>query len=212
MGNSMDHEHPSFDGQSRPESYTREEMEYILSGIGPRRQAFSKTLTNGLEFVGGWLRRHWLAVVNGALLAYIGLAILTPVGFALGFNGPAADIFHVYRFFCDELPSHSFFIFGYQVCLCERCLAIYSSMLISGLTLALVRNRRNLPTITWWMWVIAMIPMALDGGTQLFGLRESNVWLRLLTGSIFGIGTALFTLPQIEKAAKEFDDRQPVIG
>ncbi|MGO8948580.1 MAG: DUF2085 domain-containing protein [Ktedonobacterales bacterium] len=208
----MDHDQPSSDGQGHPASLTREEMDYVLAGIGPRRKAFSDAVTHGAEFVGGWLQRHWLAVVNGALLTYIGLALVTPVAFALGFNGPAADIFHIYRFFCDQLPTHSFFIFGYQVCLCERCLAIYTSMLISGLTLALVRKRRSLPSITWWMWVIAMIPMALDGGTQLFGLRESNVWLRLLTGSIFGIGTAMFTLPQIEKASKEAEHHQPAAG
>jgi uncharacterized membrane protein len=48
--------------------------------------------------------------------------------------------------------------------------------------------------------------MALDGGTQLFGLRESNVWLRLLTGTIFGVATALFILPQIEKTASDSDN------
>jgi uncharacterized membrane protein len=180
-------------------------MEYILAGIGPRRRAFSHALTSGSEFVGGWLRRHWLALVNTALLTYIGLAVIAPIGFALGLNGPASAIFHVYRFFCDELPAHSFFIFVYHVCLCERCLAIYSSMLLSGLALVFIRKRHNLPSITWWMWVIALLPMALDGGTQLFGLRESNVVLRLLTGSIFGVGTAIFTLPQIEKAARESD-------
>jgi uncharacterized membrane protein len=207
----MDHDQPSSQFsykavEGQPESSpTPEEMEYILSGIGPRRRAFSHALTAGAEFVGGWLRRHWLALVNTALLTYIGLAILTPVGFAVGLNGPASAIFHVYRFFCDELPSHSFFIFGYQICLCERCLAIYSSMLFSGLALVFLRRRNNLPSISWWMWVIAMIPMALDGGTQLFGLRESNVALRLLTGAIFGVGTAIFTLPQIEKASREPD-------
>jgi len=197
---------------SHPLSLTREEMEDVLTGIGPRRRAFSNALTVGAEFAGGWLRRHWLALVNGALLTYVGLALLAPVGFALGVNGPAADIFHVYRLFCDQLPSHSFFIFGYQVCLCERCLAIYSSMLFSGLVLAVVRNRHNLPSLTWWMWAISMIPMALDGGTQLFGLRESNVWLRVLTGSIFGICTALFTLPQIEKASKDSSAGRPAIS
>jgi uncharacterized membrane protein len=190
---------------SQPESRTREEMEYILSGIGPRRRAFNHALISGAEFAGGWLRRHWLALVNTALLTYIGLAILTPIGFAVGLNGPASAIFHVYRFFCDELPSHSFFIFGYQICLCERCLAIYSSMLLSGLALVFLRKRPYLPSISWWMWVVAMIPMALDGGTQLFGLRESNVGLRLLTGAIFGVGTAIFTLPQIEKASRDDD-------
>jgi len=205
----MDHDRPLSryfpEETTHPTSPTREEMDYILAGIGPRRKAFNDAVTMGAEFVGGWLRRHWLALVNGVLVTYIGLAILTPVAFAFGLNGPASAVFHLYRFFCDELPTHSFFVFGYQICLCQRCLAIYTSMLLSGLTLALLRKRRDVPSITWWLWVVAMIPMALDGGTQLFGLRESNVWLRLFTGTIFGVGTALFTLPQIEKTAREPD-------
>jgi hypothetical protein len=44
--------------------------------------------------------------------------------------------------------------------------------------------------------------MALDGFTQLFGLRESNLLLRLLTGCLFGLGTALFVLPQLDAASR----------
>lgn len=182
---------------------TREELDYIFSGIGPRRRAFNEAFINGTNAASDWLRRHWLGLVNGVLGAYIGLAVLTPIGFAVGLDGPASAVFRAYRVVCDELPSHSFFIGGYQICLCSRCLAIYSTMLLAGLALAFVRRRHLIRSIPWWLWVVAMVPMALDGGTQLFGLRESNVWLRLLTGAIFGLATAWFTLPQIEAAASD---------
>jgi uncharacterized membrane protein len=81
-------------------------------------------------------------------------------------------------------------------------MAIYGSMLIAGLTLALFRSAQIRP-LNWKFWLLAMIPMALDGGTQLFGWRESNVFLRLLTGTIFGLGTAWFLFPQIEAAAQD---------
>lgn len=188
-------------GPARPP--TREELDYIFSGISPRRRAFNEAFINGTNAVGDWLRRHWLGVVNGTLATYIGLAVLTPVGFALGLDGPASAVFRAYRIVCDELPSHSFFVGGYQVCLCARCLAIYSTMLLAGLALAFVRRHRLVRSIPWWLWLVGMLPMALDGGTQLFGLRESNVWLRLLTGAIFGLATAWFTLPQIQDAATD---------
>src|SRR5262249_19541946 len=111
-------------------------------------------------------------------------------------------IFRAYRFACDELPTHSLFIGGYQICLCSRCLAIYSTMLITGLTLAFLRKGRRLQAIPWWLWLLAAVPMALDGGTQLFGLRESNLVLRLLTGVLFGLATALYALPQVDAAAR----------
>ncbi len=195
-------------GASPARPPTREELDYMFSGIGPRRRAFNEAFVNGTNAAGDWLRHHWLGLVNGTLGAYIGLSLLTPVGFALGLDGPASAIFRAYRIVCDELPSHSFFIDGYQICLCSRCLAIYSTMLLAGLVLAVVRHRRLVRSIPLWLWLVAMLPMALDGGTQLFGLRESNVWLRLLTGAIFGLATAWFTLPQIEDAAT--DEASPV--
>jgi uncharacterized membrane protein len=194
---------PVVENAASPAKPTREELDYIFSGIGPRRRALNEAFINGTNAAGDWLRQHWLGLVNGALGTYIGLAVLTPIGYAAGLDGPASAVFRAYRVVCDELPSHSFFIGGYQVCLCARCLAIYSTMLLAGLALAIVRRRHLVRSIPWWLWFVGMLPMALDGGTQLFGLRESNVWLRLLTGAIFGLATAWFTLPQIQAAASD---------
>jgi len=152
------------------------------------------------------IRRHWLAGINGLLGTLIGVAALTPVGYALGLTGPSDAIFHFYRFLCGQTPSHTFYIAGYQMCLCTRCLAIYSALLAGGILLAVLRNSRGswrIPALNWKYWLLGMLPMALDGGTQLFGLRESNLGLRLLTGALFGLATAWFLFPQIEGAARD---------
>lgn len=194
------HEHVT--GHTLPREGVRpEDVAYIVTGIGPRRRAFNSALVRFADGTSEWLRKHWLAVVNGVLGVWVGVAVLAPVGYALGITGPASAIFHMYRFACDQIPSHSFFLGGYQICLCSRCLAIYSSMLLAGIALNFLRRRRTIQALTWWMWMLAILPMALDGGTQFFGWRESNVWLRLLTGIIFGVGTAWFTLPQLEASA-----------
>jgi len=149
------------------------------------------------------IRRHWLAGINALLVTLIGVAVLTPIGYAFGLTGVSDAVFHAYRFVCGQTPSHSFYILGYQMCLCTRCLAIYSSLLSGGILLALLRESRRIPSLNWKYWLLAMLPMALDGGTQLFGLRESNLALRLLTGSLFGLATAWFLFPQIEEASRE---------
>jgi uncharacterized membrane protein len=179
------------------------ERAYRLDGIGPRRQAFNHIVTHALATTDMWLRRHWLGALNVGVSAFIGLAVAAPLMRAVGIVGPSQALLAGYHLFCAQTPSHSFYIAGHQVCLCERCLAIYSSVLLGGLLLALFRGRGvRVPVLSWWWWVLGMVPMALDGGTQLFGLRESNVFLRLLTGAIFGLMTAWFALPQIQQATQ----------
>lgn len=170
-----------------------------LDDISPARQAFNHRVSAVVDAMASFMSLHWLAVLNTALAVFIGIAFLVPVGYSLGFVGPSSRVFEFYRYVCGQTPSHSFFVAGYQMCLCSRCLAIYSSLLASGLLLAIFRYRADIRAIGWKWWLLGMVPMALDGGTQAFGWHESNVYLRLLTGAIFGVMTAWFVLPQIEE-------------
>jgi uncharacterized membrane protein len=184
---------------------TQEELATSLYGHAPPLIPEPRAPNAGARALHGFLdgiRAHWLTIVNTFLGALLGVALLAPLGYAFGLTGLSDGIFHAYRFICGQTPSHSFYIAGYQVCLCTRCMAIYGSMLIAGLTLAFYRSAQ-IRALNWKFWLLAMIPMALDGGTQLFGWRESNVFLRLLTGVIFGLGTAWFLFPQIEAAARD---------
>ncbi len=187
--------------ENRPR--TPEEIEAALTGVSVRRQRYSRAVTRIVDGITGPLQQHWLAIFNGALALFIGLSALGPIGYALGLPGPSSALFGVYRLFCGQVPSHSFYIAGYQMCLCSRCLAIYSSLLAGGLVLAMFRYRAVIRPIGWKLWVLGMLPMALDGGTQLFGWHESNVYLRLLTGIIFGLATAWFVLPQVEGTSSD---------
>jgi uncharacterized membrane protein len=194
----------AIENEGRQPPRTPEEIEAALTGISVRRQRYSRAVTRIVEGVLGPLQQHWLALFNGALALFIGLSALGPLGYALGLTGPSSALFNFYRLFCGQVPSHSFYIAGYQMCLCSRCLAIYSSLLAGGLILAMFRYRAffSIRPIGWKLWLLGMVPMALDGGTQLFGWHESNVYLRLLTGIIFGLATAWFVLPQIEDASE----------
>lgn len=99
---------------------------------------------------------------------------------------------------------------GYKVALCERDVAIYGGIFLAGLAFALVRHRlRPLP---FWAWVLfGIVPIALDGGTQLvFGLpflpfppRESTPFLRTLTGALFGVMNVWLAYPHLEASMAE---------
>ena len=88
--------------------------------------------------------------------------------------------------------------FGYKIALCQRDVAIWGTILLAGLLFGLMRRRwRPLP-LRWY--VLFLIPLALDGGTQLLGLRESNWMLRTISGALFGLGMVWLAYPYIEGA------------
>jgi uncharacterized membrane protein/glutaredoxin len=99
---------------------------------------------------------------------------------------------------------------GYKVALCERDVAIYGAILLGGLLFALVRHR--LKPIPVWMWfVVGILPIALDGGSQLlsalpffnFPIRESTPILRTITGTLFGLANVGLAYPYVEEAMQD---------
>ncbi len=94
---------------------------------------------------------------------------------------------------------------GYKVAFCERDAAIYASILLGGLVFAWVRRRaqrqgRPIPKMPLWLYGICLLPIAIDGFTQLFGLRESDWLLRSITGLLFGLATVALAYPYIQDA------------
>lgn len=91
---------------------------------------------------------------------------------------------------CHRKPERSFFIKGHQFPVCARCTGFYT-----GLVVFLIYNyfygieyNINLLIVS----IILLIPVSIDGFTQLFDLRESNNTLRFITGLIGGIGLIIF--------------------
>ena len=151
-----------------------------------------------------WLVRHWLALANGIILLLLAGAALTPALMALGFTELATPMFGSYHLVCQQLPGHSFFLFGHQMALCQRDLATYASMGLTGVVFGMSGRRwRPLP---WRWYLLLLLPIALDGLTQLVGLRESNWELRMLTGGLFGAATVGLAYPYLERSAQNFLD------
>lgn len=99
---------------------------------------------------------------------------------------------------------------GYKVALCQRDVAIYGGILMSGLLFGLLRKRlKPLPIIAWA--IFGILPLAIDGGSQLLGfiplidfpVRESTPFLRSLTGLLFGVMNVWLAYPYVEETMQE---------
>jgi uncharacterized membrane protein len=168
-----------------------------------------------------WLSRHWLLAINLAMGLFIGGTLLPPMLMQLGLEGPARFVYSLYGLSCHQLPQRSYFLFGphgvdtysraqviawganpdrlrgfvgnaevgFKLGMAQRNTAIYTTMFLAGLAYALLRKR--IPRLSWPLFLLLILPMALDGGSHVaseitgLGFRETNAWLMSLTGSVF---------------------------
>jgi uncharacterized membrane protein len=101
-------------------------------------------------------------------------------------------------------------LFGYKIALCERCVAMYAAILLAGIAFYFLRGR--IKPLHWMLWIVlGIIPIGLDGGTQLlsylpyisFPFRESTPLLRVLTGVLFGVTSVWFAYPYMQESMDE---------
>lgn len=99
-------------------------------------------------------------------------------------------------------------VLGYQMAFCQRDTAIHLAFFLTVLGFAVFRPRsRPLP---WRWYALAILPMAVDGLTQLAGMRQSNPALRSVTGALFGAATGLLVLPHLDAGFREILSTPPL--
>ena len=168
--------------------------------------------------------RHWLATLNIAVGAFVAGALAAPVLAAVGWQSAAGGLYAAYHFACHQWAFRSFFLFGpapvgvytqqqladqaldpfgfigntdlgWKMAFCERDLAIYLSLLAMGLVYA---RHRDMRPAGFGLYGLLILPMAIDGFTQLLGWRESTWQLRVLTGLLFGLASGWLVLPRLD--------------
>jgi uncharacterized membrane protein len=179
------------------------------------------------------LAKHWLFLANLTWGLYVGLPILAPILMLTGHPWLGNVIYTAYKVACHQIPWRSFFIggsqivytyqelialvgpalteryigdatIGYKVAICQRDVATYGTILLAGLVFGLVRRR--LKPLPIWAFVLSLVPMGIDGLTQLFGLRESNWQLRMITGALFGLTSIWLAYPYLEEGMRDIRD------
>ena len=175
-----------------------------------RRYTLDRVMNNTGRVVGNFLIQYWAIMITSALGILVFAALSVPFLSYFGLDGISKQIFYTLHLVCAQIPSHSFYIFGHQLGMCERNFSIYASMFIGSLIFVL--SKKRIPGIPWWIWALMILPIAIDGTTQMFGLRESTWELRVLTGTLFGLANVWFALPLIQKTILESLPAQTLDG
>lgn len=93
------------------------------------------------------------------------------------------------RFICHRIPERTFNIRGHYFPVCSRCTGVYTAAFSYFIFVYFFYVQYTTSLII--LAILMIIPLFLDGFTQLVGTRESNNKLRLLTGLMGGLGLAI---------------------
>lgn len=196
-----------------------------------RLDAWARRITRWLGRLVHATSRHWLLVANAAIGLYAGLPLLAPLLMQRGHTAAGRVLYLVFGPLCHQLPERSFFLFGdklvyaldelvrragldplplryignasigWKTAVCQRDVAIYVVMLITGILYGLLGRRfKPLPLKGF---LVLCLPMAVDGLGQLVHLWSSTWLTRVLTGGLFGVACVLLTYPHINRGMSE---------
>jgi uncharacterized membrane protein len=180
-----------------------------------------------LDRIAHYMGKHWLRLALIGLGIFVTLPWLAPIFASLGWWGLANPIYTAYAIQCHQLPEREAHIFGYEVCQCWRCNALYGGMFLFGLVYLSARDRA-MPGLKWlkkplpiWSFALLLIPIIIDGLSHTFDLREPgfttasstfgsflvgdqmfslNWTLRIITGLAAALGSIWFAFPRMQRA------------
>jgi uncharacterized membrane protein len=141
-------------------------------------------------------RRTYAALLLGAFL-WCTLLFLPPILTAAGDAGRALSTF-VFGFFhllCHQLDDRSFHVHGVPLAVCSRCASVYLAFLAGTIAYPALRDIRHPEPAGRGLAAIAVLPMLLDLGLGMAGMREVTNASRAITGGWFGFLIPFLVIP-----------------
>ena len=103
------------------------------------------------------------------------------------FNNPFVEsVYNSGDRMCHMKSSRSLFINDNQMPYCARCFGVFFGFALGAAIASFI-----IVELKWWMLVIGLGPIGLDGGIQLISNYESINFIRIITGSLAGVVTMM---------------------
>lgn len=137
--------------------------------------------------------------ILAGVLAFISAAIVsTALLCSWAIASGASDRWRLpFRALCHGMAERALVVAAVPMPICARCTAIYAG-LGAGILLFMMLpalNERAARSVLF----LSLLPMAIDGLTQLARLRESTNLIRVETGLLAGVAFAFWALTAVEK-------------
>ena len=160
---------------------------------------------NRINRLGKYLSDHVYDLFVGSIAILNILPVLAPLLAKLGAILPAKAIYTLYSLFCHQLHWRSMHVCDHQYGWCSRCTFMWFNILLSVIAVKFFKVKE----IKWYWFIILITPMALDGLVQtvatMMGITTfteisymSSNFMRMFTGSMFGIGFGLLIFTNLK--------------
>jgi uncharacterized membrane protein len=136
-------------------------------------------------------------IVGATLVAIAGAILSASVACTAAIASGASMRWRVlFRLFCHGIPERCLYLWNVPMPICARCTAIYAGLILSFVVFLILPRMRE--QVARMVLYAALVPMAVDGLTQLAGLRLSTNTLRLETGVLAGVAFGVWAMSAIE--------------
>jgi uncharacterized membrane protein len=156
------------------------------------------------------VRTAWLATLLGALPFYAGV-FLAPVLRAQG-RPLSALLYAAFSPTCHQLPGRSFYLHGFPLAVCGRCLGIYSGFILGVLAYPFLRGFRRAAQPKANTFAIFTLPIAVDTAGNFFHLWSTTNALRLAIGILWGVILPFYFIPGISELCSIRPGKEPRKG
>jgi uncharacterized membrane protein len=154
-----------------------------------------------------------LSLAGGAFALILGVIIFAPGSFL-------AKMYLIHGAVCPQRADHSYFFEGVQLPAEARMLGIFGGFMLAWFILWFIGRGRDVhlpPRPITLALAIFVLLMVLDGLNATFWdagvlkLYQPQNWLRLITGTLYGIAMAAFILPIYNKVVWKHTFNRPAI-
>jgi uncharacterized membrane protein len=144
------------------------------------------------------------------ILVWIGAIFLAPY---LKSHSKAWNIF-VYAIFspiCHQVPSRSFFFFGYPLAVCGRCLGIYSGFFFGVGLYPFVRGFSAVSLPKTRIFILISLPIVTDTAGNFLNLWNSPNLARFATGFLWGTILPFYFITGLVDLFRDFRQKYSLI-
>ena len=148
-----------------------------------------------------------LTVIWGAIII---TALAAPLLLSSPFQTAAFFTYLPFSFICHQMPERSFMLLGHPLAVCHRCSGIYLGFFLGTLLSSFLLR---IPRRLWRACVLSAVSfLALDALLPLTGIWIGFWLCRFLTGLIFGVVAAPFSVIGLDEILKTLSRQRRAVS